>query len=96
MKSKQELREKPQCIYRMPCKCCGEYIDEISRRLDVRINKPKYKASKGIFDRYKFAVRVFEEGHQCKWNQAVILQFEPIPNYRKIEIKWSNSYVMYG
>ena len=51
MKSKQELREKPQCIYRMPCKCGREYIDEKSKRIDVRINKHKYSASKGIFDR---------------------------------------------
>jgi len=91
-----ELRDKPQCIYRMPCKWGGEYIDEISRRLDVRIKKTKYNTSNGIFDRYKSVARVFEEGHLCKWKQAVILQFEPIPNYRKMEIIWNNSYVMYG
>jgi hypothetical protein len=35
----------------MPCKRGGEYIGEISKRLDVRLNKYKYNINKGIFDR---------------------------------------------
>jgi len=29
MKRKQDLRDQPQCIYRIPCKCGSECIGEI-------------------------------------------------------------------
>ena len=38
MKPKQELRDKPHCIYRIPRKWGREYIGEISGRLEVRVN----------------------------------------------------------
>jgi len=34
-----DLRDKPQCIYRIPCKCDIEYIGETSRTLGVRIKE---------------------------------------------------------
>jgi hypothetical protein len=39
-------------LYRIAYKCGREYIGEMSRKLDVRINKHKYNISKDIFDRY--------------------------------------------
>jgi hypothetical protein len=46
MKPKQELRDKPRYINRIPFKCGREYIGEINRRLDVGINKYKYKVTR--------------------------------------------------
>jgi hypothetical protein len=37
-----DLRDKPQCIYRIPCKCDIEYIGETSRTLGVRIKEHIY------------------------------------------------------
>ena len=34
-----ELRDKPQCICRIPCKCGREYIGETSRTLGVTIKE---------------------------------------------------------
>jgi hypothetical protein len=81
MKPKQELRDKPQRIYRIPFKCGREYFGEISRRVDVRINMNVREQDN--FWQIQFAAHVLEEGHQCKWNQTVILQFEPNTLCRK-------------
>lgn len=78
-----ELRDKPQCIYRIPCKCCREYIGETSTTLGVRINKHICNIRKWYFDRSKLAAHDFEEGGQIDKNQRDILQSESNTIYRK-------------
>jgi hypothetical protein len=59
-----ELREKPRCIYRIPCKCGREYIGETSRTLGVRIKEHICNVRQWYFDRSKLAAHDFEEGGQ--------------------------------
>jgi hypothetical protein len=40
-KQKNKLRDKPQCICRIPCECGGEYVGETSRPLGVCIKEHK-------------------------------------------------------
>jgi hypothetical protein len=59
-----ELRDKPQCIYRTPCKCGREYTGERSRTLGVRIKEHICNVRQWYFDRSKLLAHDFEEGDQ--------------------------------
>jgi hypothetical protein len=59
-----ELRDKPQCIFRIPCKCGREYIGETSRTLGVRIKEHISNIRQWYFDRSKLAACDFQEGGQ--------------------------------
>jgi hypothetical protein len=60
----KELRDKPQCIYRIQCKCGREYRGETSRTLGVRMKEHICNIRQWYFDRVKLAAHDFEEGHQ--------------------------------
>jgi len=79
-----ELRDKPQCMYRIPCKCGREYnIGETSRTLGVGIKEHICNIRQCYLDRSKLAAHDFEEGNQIDYNQSGILQSESNTVYRK-------------
>lgn len=48
---RNELRDKPQCMYRISCKCGREYIGETSRTLGVGIKEHIFNIRQRYLDR---------------------------------------------
>ena len=90
--SKKELRDKPQCVCRIPCECGREYVGETSRLLSVCIKEHKYNIRQGYFDRSKLVAHVFEEGHQRIAIRQIFYSLNPIIFVEYTE-KWLICYV---
>jgi hypothetical protein len=91
-KPKKELRDKPQCICRIPCECGREYVGETSGRLGVCIREHKYNIRQGYLDRSKLVAQVFVEGHQRIATRQIFYSLNPTVFIENTE-KWLICYV---
>jgi hypothetical protein len=73
----KDILERAHRVYKIPCECGTDYIDELGRLLGVRLQEHNYNLNEAHFQKSKLALHAFEGGHKFDWTQPSILQFEP-------------------
>jgi len=71
------------CLYCILCKCGRSYNGETGRPCAVTLREHMRNLEVGHLERSRLAQHSFDENHHVLWEEAMILETEKKPAYRK-------------
>jgi predicted GIY-YIG superfamily endonuclease len=76
-------KKNADCNWSIACECGRSYTGETGRPWAMRIRKHLRNLEVGHLERSRLAQHLFEESHLVLWEEAIILETEKNPVYRK-------------